>query len=148
MIRTPDSSYFSAAVGQVGEASENFLTLSGLPRPKSKRGSVADWGNTVAKDPDFRGCHQEMQHWLSTQRSVHFDDPESFSHYNPDRSACHDKLSAALVASSIECCDPRQVFESDPHGKISAATINRCRQSKVSTISEVACPTFATTIGR
>ena len=94
----------ATAVGQDGEANE-IPCFVGLASPEIEAWIVADWGNTVAKDLDFRGCHQQMQHWLSTQGSVPFDDPESFSHYDPDRNACHDKLSEAIVDSSIECCD-------------------------------------------
>jgi hypothetical protein len=124
---------FSAAVGQVGEASE-ISYFVGFASPEIEAWIVADWGNTVAKDPDFRGCHQEMQHWLSTQRSVHFDDPETFSHYDPDRKACHDKLSEAIVDSSIECCE-RVRYSKATH------TARFLRQLSTDVVSQK-CPQF------
>ncbi|MDM8560876.1 hypothetical protein [Candidatus Parabeggiatoa sp. HSG14] len=35
--------------------------------------------------------------WLSTQNDVPFDVPESFSHYDPTKGACQNKLSERLV---------------------------------------------------
>ncbi len=45
-----------------------------------------------------------MRWWLSTQKHIPFDAPESFSEYdddNPKRDCCKEKLSEALVKSSI-----------------------------------------------
>ncbi|MFN5987866.1 MAG: hypothetical protein ACK47Q_00295 [Dolichospermum sp.] len=42
-----------------------------------------------------------MRWWLSTQRNIPFDNPESFSEYDLTRDCCQEKLSEALVESSI-----------------------------------------------
>ncbi len=78
----------------------NFV---GFASPEIEAWVIADWNNTVAKDADFRGCHLEMRHWLSTQKSVPFGDPESFSLFDPAKSSCRDKLSEAIVESSQHC---------------------------------------------
>ena len=62
---------------------------------------IGDWDNTIAKHPDFRGRHEKMRWWLSTQKNISFDDPESFSKYDQDRDCCQDKLSQLIVDSSI-----------------------------------------------
>lgn len=94
----------TSAVRRVVEASE-IPYFIGFASPEIEAWIVADWSNTLAKDSDFHGCHQRMQHWLSTQRSVPFDNPESFSCFDPDIGSCRDKLSEVIVEASIECCD-------------------------------------------
>lgn len=42
-----------------------------------------------------------MRWWLSTQINIPFDDPESFSEYDNQRDCCQEKLSQALVDSSV-----------------------------------------------
>ena len=87
------------------ESAFNIPRFVGFASPEIEAWIVADWSNTVARDPDFRGCHQRMQHWLSTQKSVPFDNPETFSRFDPDKDSCRDKLSEAIVEASLEFCD-------------------------------------------
>ena len=72
----------------------NFV---GFASPEIEAWIIADWDSTIAKNPDFRGCNQKMRHWLSTHKSVRFDSPETFSHFDPD------KVSDAIVDSSKQC---------------------------------------------
>ncbi len=75
----------------------------GFASPEIEAWIVADWDNSIARDPDFRGCHNQMRQWLSSQKDVSFDQPETFSSLDEDRGSCVDKLSDALVESSVQC---------------------------------------------
>ena len=91
---------FDKSIGNVDQAAnrENYI---GFASPEVEAWIVADWDHSVAKDPDFRGCHDQMRHWLSTQKAVPFDRPETFSSYERDKDSCRDKLSDAIIESSI-----------------------------------------------
>ena len=92
--------------GETIESVEGALDIPnfvGFASPEIEAWIIADWDNTFARDVDFRGCHQEMRHWLSTQKSVPFDKPELFSQFDPDKGSCRDKLSDAIVESSKHC---------------------------------------------
>ena len=93
---------FDKSIGNVDQAAnrENHI---GFSSPEVEAWIVADWDHSVAKDPDFRGCHDQMRHWLSTQKAVPFDRPETFSSYEREKDSCRDKLSDAIVESSIYC---------------------------------------------
>lgn len=39
---------------------------------------------------------------MSTQRKVSFENPESFSEYDSKRDSCREKLSEALIESSVQ----------------------------------------------
>ena len=86
------------------EGAADIRSYVGFASPEIEAWIVADWENTIATDSAFRGCHPQMRHWLSTQRSVPFDSPETFSHFDPNRDSCHEKLSDTIVESSIQCC--------------------------------------------
>ncbi|MEG4581418.1 hypothetical protein QUA71_17655 [Microcoleus sp. MON1_C5] len=43
-----------------------------------------------------------MRWWLSTQRKLSFAPPESFSEYDSKRDCCREKLSKALIESSVQ----------------------------------------------
>jgi hypothetical protein len=89
-----------AAISKIPECAdiEKFV---GFAAPELESWIIADWNNSIAKHPDFRGRHERMRWWLSTQRNIHFDNSESFSEYDPKRDCCQEKLSSALVDSSI-----------------------------------------------
>ena len=93
---------FDKSIGKVDEAAsiEHYI---GFASPEVEAWIVADWDQSVAKDPDFRGCHAQMRHWLNTQKAVPFDRPETFSNYDRDKDSCRDKLSDAMIESSIYC---------------------------------------------
>jgi hypothetical protein len=40
--------------------------------------------------------------WLSKEKKVSFENPESFSQYDPKRDCCQEKLSEALIESSVQ----------------------------------------------
>ena len=85
------------------EGAADIHSYIGFASPEVEAWIVADWGNTIATDPAFRACHLQMRHWLSTEKSVPFDSPEKFSHFDPTKNSCHEKLSDTIVESSIHC---------------------------------------------
>ena len=76
--------------------------LVGFAAPEIEAWIIADWNNSIAKNSDFRARHEWMRWWLSTQRKVSFDTPESFSEYDSKRDCCQEKLSDALIESSVQ----------------------------------------------
>lgn len=44
----------------------------GFAAPEIEAWIIADWNNSIAKNSDFRGRHERMRWWLSTQRKVSF----------------------------------------------------------------------------
>ena len=93
---------FGKAIARV-EGAAYIPCFVGFASPEIEAWMIADWDSTIARDLDFRGCHQEMRHWLSAQKSVRFDSPETFSHFDPHKGSCRDKLSDAIVDSSKHC---------------------------------------------
>lgn len=79
----------------------------GFAAPELEAWIIADWNNSIARHPDFRGKHKSMRWWLSTQkqnngRNFTFDHPESFSEYDAEKDCCQEKLSALLIESSLQ----------------------------------------------
>lgn len=72
----------------------------GFAAPEIEAWIIADWNNSIAKHPDFRGRHQWMRWWLSQEKNVPFDNPESFSEYDRKKDCCQDKLSDTLIEST------------------------------------------------
>ena len=93
---------FDKSIGKVDQAA-NIEHYIGFASPEVEAWIVADWDHSVAKDPDYRGCHNQMRNWLSTQKAVPFDRPETFSSYDREKDSCRDKLSDAIIESSIYC---------------------------------------------
>ncbi len=91
---------FEDAVRSVPLAQEIPLCI-GFAAPELEAWIIADWDGSLAKHPDFRARRDAMRHWLSTQRHVSFDDPESFSQYSHTKDACQEKLSEAIVEASM-----------------------------------------------
>ena len=79
----------------------------GFAAPELEAWIIADWNNSIAKHLDFKGRHERMRWWLSSQRNIPFDNPESFSEYDSERDCCREKLSDALIDSSIQHEDDR-----------------------------------------
>ncbi|BAZ79477.1 hypothetical protein PN497_09665 [Sphaerospermopsis kisseleviana CS-549] len=90
---------FLAVISEIPDT-EEIPKFVGFAAPEIESWIIADWDNTIAKSSDFRGRHEKMRWWLSTQKNIPFDTPESFSQYDNDRDCCQDKLSEALVESS------------------------------------------------
>ncbi len=84
------------------EGATGIQRLIGFAVPELEAWIIADWNNTIAKDVDFRNCQRGMQRWLSTQRNVSFETPETFSTYDSDRDSCAEKLSDAIVEAAFE----------------------------------------------
>lgn len=74
----------------------------GFAAPEIEAWIIADWNNSIAKNSDFRGRHEPMRSWLSRQKKVSFNNPESFSEYDAEKDCCREKLSEALVESSVQ----------------------------------------------
>ncbi|WP_017741607.1 hypothetical protein [Scytonema hofmannii] len=89
-----------AAISKIPESAK-ITQFVGFAAPELESWIIADWNNSIARHSDFRDRHQRMRWWLSTQRNIPFDCPESFSEYNPERDCCHEKLSEALIESSV-----------------------------------------------
>ncbi|EGK86727.1 DUF4276 family protein [Microcoleus vaginatus PCC 9802] len=80
-------------------AIEKFV---GFAAPEIEAWIIADWNNSIAKHSDFRARHKRMCWWLSTEKKVSFENPESFSEYDSQRDCCLEKLSDALIESSVQ----------------------------------------------
>ena len=74
----------------------------GFAAPEIEAWIIADWNNSIAKNSDFRGRHERMRWWLRTQKKVSCENPESFSEYDAEKDCCREKLSEALVESSVQ----------------------------------------------
>ncbi len=74
----------------------------GFAAPEIEAWIIAHWNNSIAKNSDFRGRHERMRWWLKTQKKVSFENPESFSEYDSKRDCCREKLSEALIESSVQ----------------------------------------------
>ncbi|WP_353932710.1 hypothetical protein WJM97_09035 [Okeanomitos corallinicola TIOX110] len=90
---------FLVAISKISGTNE-IEKFVGFAAPEIEAWIIADWDNSIGKNPDFRGRHEKMRWWLSTQKNIPFDHPESFSEYDYKRDCCQEKLSEALVDSS------------------------------------------------
>lgn len=79
----------------------------GFAAPELEVWIIADWANSVAKHQDFRGRHNRMRHWLVTEKNISFETPESYGIYNPDKDSCNEKLSDAIIESTMLHVDDR-----------------------------------------
>ncbi|MCL1465575.1 DUF4276 family protein [Argonema galeatum] len=84
---------------------DNIEKFVGFAAPELEAWIIGDWNNTVANHLDFRDRHQRMRWWLSTKRNIPFNNPESFSEYDPERDCCREKLSEALIESTVQDAD-------------------------------------------
>nr|WP_216701550.1 DUF4276 family protein [Gloeothece verrucosa] len=93
---------FLQAISSIQESPEinNIDKFVGFSAPEIEAWIIADWDNSIGKHPDFRSRHQRMRHWLSTEKKVPFNAPESFSEYDSERDCCQDKLSELLIEST------------------------------------------------
>lgn len=84
---------------------EKFIAFAS---PELEAWIIADWDNSVARHYDFRGRHNQMRHWLSTVKNVSFASPESFGIYNQTRDTCEEKLSNAIIESTMRTEEDRK----------------------------------------
>jgi hypothetical protein len=89
-----------AAISAIPESTE-IKKIVGFASPELEAWIIADWDNTVAKHPDFRSRNERMRWWLSTKKNIPFAKPESFSEYDREKDCCREKMSQALVDSSV-----------------------------------------------
>ena len=119
-----------AVIDSIPDA-KSIERLVGFAAPEIEAWIVADWDNTLGKHVDFRQHQQAMKWWLSHDKHVPFDAPESFSVYVKERDTCADKLSDAIIEAAfkkgetryskaihtplfLEQCDPQRVREKCP----------------------------------
>jgi hypothetical protein len=74
----------------------------GFAAPEIEAWIIADWNNSIAKNSNFRSRHERMRSWLSRQKKVSFNNPESFSEYDAEKDCCREKLSEYLIESSVQ----------------------------------------------
>lgn len=80
----------------------NLEKLIGFAAPELEAWIIADWNNSIARHSDFRGRHERMRSWLIREKNIPFDNPESFSEYDMEKDCCREKLSEALIQSSVQ----------------------------------------------
>ena len=90
------------------DGTEGIEKLVGFAAPELEAWVIADWDNSVARHPDFRQRHNSMRHWLSTTKNVPFDAPESFGDYDREKDTCNEKLSDAIIESTIRTKEDRE----------------------------------------
>jgi len=83
-------------------AATDIERFVGFAAPELEAWLIADWDHTLARDVDFRQNHTGMRHWLSQEKKVPFAAPETFSVYDQNKDACHEKLSEAIIEASLE----------------------------------------------
>ncbi len=96
--------HFLTAIGEIS-GTDDIEKLVGFAAPEMEAWLIADWDNTIARDVDFRHNHDRLRHWLSTEKQVPFDAPETFSTYDPARDSCQEKLSDALIEAARQYND-------------------------------------------
>ena len=84
------------------DKTENIERYIAFAAPEIESWIIADWDHTLAKAEKFKAKHQRMRHWLSTQKKVPFDQPESFGEYDHNKKSCKEKLSNLLIEASSQ----------------------------------------------
>ncbi len=74
--------------------------IIGFAKPELESWVIADWEQTLAKAPEFRGRCKAMQHWLVTDRQLSFSNPEDFGLDPEFPHSYHQKLSNAIIQAS------------------------------------------------
>jgi hypothetical protein len=74
--------------------------IIGFAKPELESWVIADWDQTLAKDPDFRDRCKAMQHWLVTDLQLSFSNPENFGLDPAFPQSYHQKLSNAIIQAS------------------------------------------------
>ncbi|SMC97277.1 hypothetical protein SAMN02746065_1181 [Desulfocicer vacuolatum DSM 3385] len=87
---------FNEAIDGI-HGTENIDRCVAFAAPEIESWLIADWQNTFAVDYRFRAFHEGLRHRLSSFCKILFDNPESFSEFNPDTDACREKLSDVLI---------------------------------------------------
>ncbi len=77
----------------------------GFAAPELEAWLIADWDGTFGKHIDFRKNHVGMQWWLSHEKHIPFDAPETFSYYDATKGTCAEKLSQMIIEATQEYGD-------------------------------------------
>ena len=92
---------FLSAIDAIDGDIKEIKKFIGFAAPELEAWIIADWDNSIAKHPDFRDRRERMRHWLSTQKNIPFRNPESFGVFDAERNTCDEKLSEAIIESTI-----------------------------------------------
>ncbi len=90
---------FDDAINDVTTAT-TIQRIIAFAAPELESWIIADWNSSIAKHIDFRQSHAAMRRWLSADKKLSFDKPESFGDYNPETETCREKLSNVLIEST------------------------------------------------
>lgn len=127
------SEAFDDAINSV-QGAENVARFIGFAAPEIEAWLIADWNNTFASHPDFRGFHEKLRYVLSRTYRVPFEEPETFSEYDHEKDACKDKLSEAIISATefvdAESPDGCAVYKKGTH------TPEMLNQANASNVSE------------
>jgi Domain of unknown function (DUF4276) len=74
--------------------------IIGFAKPELESWVIADWDQTVGRDPEFRKKHKAMQHWLVSDQQVSFSSPEDFGLNPAITQSYNQKLSNAIIEAS------------------------------------------------
>ncbi|MCX5934604.1 MAG: DUF4276 family protein [Pseudanabaena sp. LacPavin_0818_WC45_MAG_42_6] len=97
------SQEFVALLNQVWKNNPNITPVNhviGFAKPELESWVIADWDQTLARDPKFRDKCKAMQHWLVTDRQLSFSNPEDFGLDPAFPQSYHQKLSNAIIQAS------------------------------------------------
>lgn len=112
------SEAFDDAINSV-QGADNMARFIAFAAPEIEAWLIADWDNTFADHPDFRGFHQKLRYVLSRTYCVPFDEPETFSEYDQDKDACREKLSDTIISATefvnAESLDGCTVYKKGTH---------------------------------
>jgi hypothetical protein len=125
------------------DAAQAELPISkciGFAAPELESWIIAMWNESVARHPDFRMRHERMRHWLSTQKNVFFDSPESFGTFDQSKNSCLDKLSDAIIESTTIHDADRELprYSKAEH----TPDLLQCMDTTVVNIVKSKCPLF------
>ena len=97
------SQEFADLLNQVWKNNPNIPPVNhiiGFAKPELESWVIADWDQTLARDPEFRDKCKAMQHWLVTDRQLSFSNPENFGLDPTFPQSYHQKLSNAIIQAS------------------------------------------------
>ncbi len=79
------------------QETKNLTSIVGFAAPEMEAWLIADWDKTFAKHPAFKGqIQKQIKEHLIHQHQVDFGSPEAFSHYDPEKKSCKEKLSESI----------------------------------------------------
>ncbi len=117
------------------EEAKDIKKHIGFAAPEIESWIIADWNRSIALHPDFRNRHTAMRHWLSKEKNIAFDAPESFGNYDASRDTCDEKMSKALQESTEISIEDKSRYSKAIHTPYLLSKIDPVEVSKK-------CPLF------